>query len=155
MVLAKFLLIEPPPQRIGYRAKIHLCAVLDTGELLQRAVRQDALEQLRLDAVDVAHVAEVVDDLLDAEVHQAPRLPPRLHRLPARNNTTTTRYIQELLRFYPFFPLASCKIGRTAHRRGAIQPIDLAPPETKTTNILIGRTRDADRGTDRISKNPP
>lgn len=62
---------------------------LDEGELVQRAVRQDALEQIHLDAVDAAHVAEVVDGLPDAELQKAQGLPhePGLHHfLPWQQN---------------------------------------------------------------------
>ena len=53
----------------------YLGEALYAGDLLQRAVRQDALEQFNLDAVDAANVPEVVDDRPDAELHQAQRLP--------------------------------------------------------------------------------
>jgi hypothetical protein len=93
-----------------------LGAVLDAGELLQRAVRQDALEQLHLDAVDAAHVAEVVDELLDAHVQQAPRLPPGLH------------------------PPATAKLAAPRTREEQLdRSIDLAPPGTKETNSYFNR----------------
>jgi len=76
MLLTEFSKIESLPQRISYRAKIHLGVLLDFGEMLQRAVRQDALEQIHLDAVDALDVAEVVDGLPDAELQKAHGLPP-------------------------------------------------------------------------------
>lgn len=57
----------------------YLGTALDTGQLLLRAVRQDALEKLHLNAIDAANVPEVVDDRPEAELHQAQSLPSEFH----------------------------------------------------------------------------
>jgi hypothetical protein len=117
-----------PLNFIGY-----LGTILDAGELLLRAVRKDALEQLRLDAVDAADVPQVVDDRPDAELHQAQRLlVSELH--PPLQQQTVSGYRQ-------FEPLLFLETSRTLTREESDRPQPNGRTGGNTTKKPIAELR--------------